>query len=98
MYHEIGLEELLACAELAGFLFQRGGFTGFDAADACAAAKVKGDQICCQGDLLQVGGDGVEDEGVGYAVEAVFAELVVFGDFGVDGVGGDVSWDCGVEG
>jgi len=42
-------------------------------------------------------GDGVEDEGVGCAVEAVFAELVVCGDFGVDWVGGDVWWDCGME-
>ena len=43
-------------------------------------------------------GDGTKDEGVGYAMEAVFAELVVFGDFGVDWVGGDVWWDCSVEG
>jgi len=45
-----------------------------------------------------VGSDGAEDEGVGYAVEAIFAKLVACGDFGVDGIGGDVWWDSGVEG
>lgn len=83
---------------LTGFFFVWGFFTVFDAADACAATEMEGDQVCCRRGLLQVGGDGVEDEGVRCAVEAVFAELVVFGDFGVDGVGGDVWWDCSVEG
>lgn len=48
--------------------------------------------------LGEVRGDGAEDEGVAYAVEAVFAELVVRCDFGVDGVGGDVPRDGLVEG
>lgn len=31
-------------------------------------------------------------------MEAVFAEFVVRGDFGIDGVGGNVPGDCLVEG
>lgn len=31
-------------------------------------------------------------------MEAVFAELVVRGDFGIDGVGRDVGRNCGMEG
>lgn len=45
--------------------------------------------------MLGYGGD---DEGVGYAVEAVFPQFVFAGDGLVDGVGVDVAWDGGVEG
>lgn len=40
----------------------------------------------------------MQDEGVGYAVEAVFAEFVFAGDGRVDGVGVDVRGDGAVEG
>ena len=47
---------------------------------------------------MEVSGDGSCDKGVGDAVEAVFAQLVVRGDFLVDGVGPDMRGNSGVEG
>lgn len=39
--------------------------TAFDAAYACAAAEVEGDEVCCVGGFVEVSCDGAEDEGVG---------------------------------
>jgi hypothetical protein len=36
--------------------------------------------------LLQVGGNGINDEGVTYSMETVLPELVLLGDLLVDGV------------
>ena len=62
MYHRIGLEVLLALVAVCWLSLSGEYFTFFDAADACAAAEVEGDQVCFRGSLLQVAGDGVEDE------------------------------------
>lgn len=48
--------------------------------------------------FLEILGYGVNNEGIGYAVEAVFSEFVLGRDGLVDGVCTYVFGDCGVEG
>lgn len=57
-----------------------------------------GDDVSFLDGFLEMRGYGFDDERVRETVETVFAELVVGGNFLVDGVGADVFGDCGVEG
>lgn len=57
-----------------------------DATRGGAAAEVQGDEVGGGGALVQVCGYRARDEGVGEAVEAVFAQRVLGGCFLVDGV------------
>ncbi|KAH9827715.1 hypothetical protein Tdes44962_MAKER00441, partial [Teratosphaeria destructans] len=63
-----------------------------------AGAEVQGDEGGGGDGLAEVRGDGFGDEGVGEAVEAVFAEVVFGRDGGVDGVGAGGGGEGGVEG
>lgn len=63
-----------------------------DGADGGAAAQVGYDEVEGGRLGLEVGGYCPGDEGVGESVESVLAEVVVRGDFGVQGVGVGVWW------